>query len=445
MKSELTAILAEKILSSSPPLSAQRAARNGIKDYLAVTLSVTEGHIKDEGWQQLCTLWPERDPRSLALLLGYAGHALDFDDFHAHFRGHPSTVILPALFALLPPKTAFDNLRFLNAYCVGVETAGRLGLAMTHQHYQLGFHSTGSLGAIAATAALCYLLDADLNTTACALGLAATQANALRAQFGSAVKPLHAGLAAQAAVMSYQLAKGGFSSRSQGVIDAFLEAMSSRQAVPELLTKDWGNPWRIESPGLEFKPYPTCAGTHSAAAVTKILRDRWLSSGKSLITLLDNIQRIDVAFPLGGDIAANIRTPENGIEARFCLEYIIAAMLIKGDLCLNDFTEPELDPQIMALAQRVNRNPDRSVPPDVLAPEKRFHQVTLFLGGGLQLSHRLDRQQFLKLPIDLKLKWYSCLPKASYQAIEEWLDLSYFSAPESTMLIREKLINSLGH
>lgn len=69
---------------------------------------------------------------------------------------------------------------------------------------------------------------------------------------------------------------------------------------------------------------------------------------------------------------------------------------------LCDFTLLELDPQIMALAQRVNRNPDRSVPPDVLAPEKRFHQVTLFLASSTQLSYRLDRQQFLKLPVNLR-------------------------------------------
>lgn len=444
MISELTTILAEKIIEASPPLCAQQAAQNGIKDYLAVTLSVTEGHINDAGWQQLSALYPERDPRSIALLLGYAGHALDFDDFHANFRGHPSTVILPALFALAPAQGEIDNVRFLNAYCVGVEVAGRLGLAITNQHYQLGFHSTGSLGAIAATAALCYLFDADLNTTVCALGLAATQSTALRAQFGSAVKPLHAGLAAQSAVMSFQLASSGFSSRPHGVIEAFLDAMSHRQAAPELLTKDWGKPWRIESPGLEFKPYPTCAGTHSAVAVTQVLRDRWLSSGKPLIALLDNLQRIDIAFPLGGDIAANIRVPENGIEARFCLEYIIAAMLIKGDLHLCDFTQPELDPQIMTLAQRVNRNPDRSVPPDVLAPEKRFHQVTLFLAGSTQLSHRLDRQQFLKLPVDLKQKWQNCLTNATYQEIEAWLELCLFNTPQSTLSIRNKLINSLN-
>ncbi|EKT65072.1 MmgE/PrpD family protein [Providencia burhodogranariea] len=444
MNSDLTIALAEKIIGASPPSSAQKAARDGIKDYLAVTLSVTEGHINDEGWLQLCKLWPERDPRSLALLLGYAGHALDFDDFHAHFRGHPSTVILPALFAVFPSQAVIDNGRFLNAYCVGIEVAGRLGLAMTHQHYQLGFHSTGSLGVIAATAALCYLLEADVDTTACSLGLAATQASALRAQFGSAAKPLHAGLAAQSAVTSYQLASAGFSSRPHGVIDAFLDAMSSKQAIPELLIKDWGNPWRIETPGLEFKPYPTCAGTHSAAAVTQILRDRWLSSGKTLAGLIDNIYRIDVAFPLGGDIAANIRIPENGIEARFCLEYIIAAMLIKGDLLLGDFTEPQLDPQIMALAQRVFRNPDRSVPPDVLAPEKRFHQITLLLSGSMQLSHRLDRQQFLQLPVDLKQKWHNSLPNASYQEIETWLDLCLFDAPDSAMSIRQKLIASLN-
>lgn len=98
----------------------------------------------------------------------------------------------------------------------------------------------------------------------------------------------------------------------------------------------------------------------------------------------------------------------------------------------------------MALSQRVFCNPDRSVPPDIIAREKRFHQVTLLLSGSIQLNHHLDRQQFLKLPVDLKQKWHNSLPNISYPEIESWLDLYLFDAPNSAMSIRQKLIANLN-
>jgi 2-methylcitrate dehydratase PrpD len=43
------------------------------------------------------------------------------------------------------------------------------------------------------------------------------------------------------------------------------------------------------------------------------------------------IERIEVSFPPGGDIAASVRKPATGVEARFSLEYVIAACLLRGD------------------------------------------------------------------------------------------------------------------
>ena len=404
----LTAALAERIVNSQPDDAAREAARIGVQDFLAVSWPVLQGDVPDSGLPALRRVYGDGSARSSALLLGYASHALDYDDFHADFRGHPSVVILPALIAWQQQQPA-EITAFLDAYAIGVEVAGRLGLAASQQHYALGHHNTATLGTVAAAAALARLLQLDVTATATLLGIATTQASGLRAQFGSAVKPLHAGLAAERAVSAAQLTLAGFDGQQSGVIEAFLAASSNGQAQPERLLASWGAPWRISAPGLEFKPFPTCAGTHSAAEATRLLRRAWLASGHALADLLRNIHDISVAFPPGGDIAASVRVPRNGIEARFSLEYVMAAMLIYDDLRLQDFAEGDLNHEIMPLAAKVRRAPDESAPPDAINPALRFHLVTITLNDGTQLQQRRTRQQSLADGVDVAAKLRAAL------------------------------------
>ncbi|WP_312184492.1 MmgE/PrpD family protein [Pantoea sp. CTOTU46764] len=419
----LTAALAKRIVHSQPDDVARAAAREGVRDFLAVSWPVLQGQVPDSGLPALRSVYGDGSARSHALLLGYASHALDYDDFHADFRGHPSVVILPALFAWQQLQPSELD-QFLDAYAIGVEVAGRLGLAVSQQHYALGNHNTATLGTVAAAAALARLMALDVSATATLLGIATTQASGLRAQFGSAVKPLHAGFAAERAVTAAQLTLAGFDGKQDGVIEAFMSATSNGQAQPEKLIENWAQPWRIVTPGLEFKPFPTCAGTHSAAEATRILRNEWLASGKSLESLLESISEISVAFPPGGDIAASVRVPTNGIEARFSLEYVIAAMLICGDLRLQDFAEGELNQEVMPLAAKVLRIPDENAPPDAINPALRFHLVTITLRDGLQLQHHRTRQQSLADAVDVAGKLHAALQQESPQRQQQLLNSS---------------------
>ncbi|WP_437610106.1 MmgE/PrpD family protein [Erwinia sp. V71] len=414
----LTLQLAERIVSVRPGDHAREKARQGVLDFIAVCLPVISHALPDSGLQSLRQVYRGKDSQTRALLLGYAGHALDYDDFHPDFRGHPGTVILPALLALAEEHPTISHTRFLDAYIAGVEVAGRLGLAAGPRHYQLGFHNTATLGVIAAAAAGAYLLTANREQTTIALGIAATRASGLRAQFGSAVKPLHAGFAAQAAVSAVQLTLAGFHGQSTAVLERFLAAYGDGQQQPEKLTADWGAPWRIITPGLEFKPWPTCAGTHSAADAARLLRQQWLQQSNTIEALIQQVVRIEVAFPPGGDIAAFIRQPVSGIEARFSLEYVIAMMLLRDELRVEDFAEQPVEEEIMALASKVTRCPDASAPPDELNPALRFHQVTLYLRNGEHLQQRVTRQQSIATPVDLPHKLRGCLPEASEEQLQ---------------------------
>ena len=137
------------------------------------------------------------------------GHALDYDDVHSDVRGHPSSVILPALFALASGRE-ISGKSFLDAYIIGVEFMARLGQAVGTASYLKGWHNTSLLGGVAATFAGARLLGFTPAETQNAVGIAVSQAGGLRVQFGTEMKPLHAGLAAQQAVQSIEWTQQDF-------------------------------------------------------------------------------------------------------------------------------------------------------------------------------------------------------------------------------------------
>lgn len=401
MNRSLTARLADALLTCNPGEQERSNARDGVIDFLACALPVLHGSVVDSGLEPIIRVFPaEQSQENLALQFGYISHALDFDDYHPAFRGHPTTVVLSTLLALAPRARDAGVTAFLDAYVVGVELAGRLGKAIGTRHYSAGFHSTATLGTLAAAGAACRLLALSAAETQTALGLAATQASGLRSQFGSAAKPLHAGLAARSAVNSVLLASAGFAAQPDGVLDSFLQALGFGVEQPEQLLQEWGAPWRIVEPGLEFKRYPTCGGTHSAAEAAFVLREQLAGAGFDVAA----VDRIEVSFPPGADTAPNIIAPRNGVEARFSLEYVIADALLNGTVALENYTEAPVNAVIAELAARVSRHPDPGAPPDELDPDRRFHRVTLFLHDGRTLSHCVTRQATAAAFTDVRAK-----------------------------------------
>ena len=83
-------------------------------------------------------------PDTAALVNGTFGHALDFDDVLSMMPAHPSAVILAALIASLG-SGAVTGRALIEAYVIGIEVGGKIGLGMTVGHYHRGYHATGSL------------------------------------------------------------------------------------------------------------------------------------------------------------------------------------------------------------------------------------------------------------------------------------------------------------
>lgn len=390
----LAAVIANARPSADP--AAIAAARRGVLDFLAAAfagaddgayrklLSVS-GAGEADGRASVIGSPDKTSAQQAALLNGYAGHALDYDDVHSSVRGHPSTVLLPALFALAQTRGS-SALDLLDAYVVGVETMARLGLALGSRHYEQGFHNTATLGTLGAAAAAAYLLKLDEASIDNALGLAATQSAGLRLQFGSEAKPLHAGLAARAGLFAAELAAAGLQG-SPGALDGpvgFFAVFGGGAAQPDRVLDGWGAPWQIAAPGLYFKPWPCCTATHYAVHAALTLRDA------HRLTPHD-IDRVSVTFPPGGATPLSATLPATGLEARFSVEYAVAAALTDGAPGVAIFADVPVRDDLLALAARVSHRDDPDAPRASTDPATRFSTVDIALRNGTHLTHTTER------------------------------------------------------
>ena len=169
-----------------------------------------------------------------ALINGFIAHILDFDDVHSSMRGHPSAIILPSLLSISEHNNQTFN-HFIDSYIIGVEMATQIGETIGSEHYENGWHASSTIGLISATVACSYYLNLDTNDFANAIGIAVTQASGLRGQFGSDIKALHIGLAAQKAYWSTRVAQKQILKGNQNMLDDFYGTFGNSQHMPETL------------------------------------------------------------------------------------------------------------------------------------------------------------------------------------------------------------------
>ncbi len=267
-----------------------------------------------------------------ALLTGMASHVLDYDDVSMLSVCHPTAPVLSALLPLLD-KRKVTGAELLGAVAIGTEVLIRLGQSMGFRHYALGFHATGTLGAVGAAAAVARLLHLDLDTTRRALAIAASMASGLRKNFGSMVKSLHVGLAASNGFKAVRLAQGGIDAASEVFeADGYLKAFSGGETDRWPPNVVLGAPFALSEPGFEQKRYPCCYMLHRMIEGTLSLRR---DTGIDLAA----VKHVRVDMPAGGTKPLIHPFPRTGLNALFSGPYAVAASLADGRIDLASFTD----------------------------------------------------------------------------------------------------------
>jgi 2-methylcitrate dehydratase PrpD len=268
------------------------------------------------------------DEHWAALLTGTAGHYDDYDDTHLATVIHPGAATLGVLIALHGQAGA-DGDRCLRAFALGCESQLRIGNAISPNHYDRGWHITGTCGVFGATVAAAVLLGFDSETLESALAAASTMTLGHREAFGSMTKPFHAGKAAANGVLAARLAIGGYPGWTDPLGDSGVLTVFADAADDHELLRSWTDPWELENNA--FKPYPCGIVAHPAI-------DAAVEAGRQIADPA-RIEAVEVlCHPLVPELMGRLQ-PEDGLQARFSARHGVAVGLIDGKGGLAEFSD----------------------------------------------------------------------------------------------------------
>lgn len=311
-----------------------------------------------------------------AFLNAVAGHALDFDDWEVPGNTHPTVVLLPGLLASINAQTSGAEME--RAYLAGFEVIARLGEALNFEHYDRGWHSTATLGAIGAAGAVARLLGLNAVQTTHALAIAISRACGYTCQFGSDTKPMQAGFAAQTGVEAAHLARAGL--RGQAHVLEHARGMNTLTAgVPQdrldAMVARLGGPLALSEHKLVLKPWPCCGYTHRIMTAALAMSDR--------LPDLDQIARIDLHMPDFHAAILPFEQPTRREEALFSAPFVAAMGLKYQRLGLDDIANRIWqDTDIKSLIARTHVYPFRPTRPEMNYDPNEPDRLRITLRSG---------------------------------------------------------------
>ncbi len=388
--SPLTLSLGQFVADLSPnrlPQEAARIARMGFIDTIGTMIA--RGN-EDSVRLMTETVAPGVGPATLtfgdrhapapeaAWINGTAAHALDYDD--VALRGHPSTVLVPAILAEAE-HLGSSGADMITAYVAGYETWAELFRRDTGLLHQKGWHPTGLYGAVGAAAACAKLRKLDAGKAAIAIALGASQSAGLMSNFGTMTKPFHAGKAAHAGIMAARLADAGFTANTDALEhpQGFLHAISPSGTEDRASESKAGVEWAILSQGLGIKKYPTCYCTHRAI-------DCMLDLVNTSPIKADDVEKITVSISDYFSTVLRNHQPDTGLAAKFSIEFCMASGIVAQRVGLRELTDDFVQrPDIQALMRKVEIVTTTIHDPEL--PGAAPHdQVTVTLANGRTLE-----------------------------------------------------------
>lgn len=345
------------------------AAEPDFADFVAAQLARGQGPATVIGGQTA-------PAATAALINGTLSHALDYDDTHFAHIGHPSVAVLPAVLALAEEVGApFEEV--IEAATIGVEASILTGLWLGRGHYQIGFHQTATAGAFGATLGTARLLGLEPKEIRHALGLCASMASGLKAQFGSMGKPLNAGLAARTGVEATLWAQAGMTAAEDGLAGP-LGFGATHHGAGEAVKPGKGI-WHITS--ISHKFHACCHGLH---AMLEAIGEERLSA--------DEVQSIHIRTHPRWITVCNIAEPTTGLAAKFSYTQTAAMKFLGHDTGAiasysNDICR---DADVLALREKIKVSEDERL-------SETQSEVSLTMHGGALRRLRHDLAEPMSL------------------------------------------------
>jgi len=246
---------------------------------------------------------------------------------------------------------------------------------MYPDHYDGGWHITGSTRSVGAAAGCARLLGLNVDQTAMALGIAASQPIGMREQFGSMTKPFHPGGAARAGLMSALLAQQGFtaSPRALEAPRGMMQTISTKNDWSEI-TSELGQ--RFEIAFNTFKPFACGIVVHPGIDGCAQLRAQGVRPEQ--IASLE-IKVHSLVLELCGK-----KEPADGLQAKFSIYHGCAAGLSFGCAGEDEFSDAVVTrADMVALRRKVVATVDDSI-------DEAAADITAVMQDGSRVHVRVE-------------------------------------------------------
>ena len=387
---KLTALIAEFIagfdLKTAPPEAVDRA-RVAFIDTTGVMLAGSREEVahlvgdvvKLEGATPAASVVGQSlrtSPQLAALANGVAAHAMDYD--FTFLSGQSVSPVIPAILPVAENTGATPS-DCVAAFIVACEVAARLIRASPRLSNDGGWHTTGTVGAVAAAAACARLLKMPAEKIADVLGISVSLSSGTAANYGTMTKPLHAGNAARNGVLAALLGSRGFTAHATAFEGSagFFNTFGRGLPLSYEPFNDLGSRYDLVSIGYSLKAYPCGGRGHTAIEAALALRDK-------VGTRLADISNVHCSVSKSSAARINAEWPQSVEAAKFSAAYVVAYSLVHGAPRIPAFTDEALkDERVRALARLVTASADPELS-DALGESPARLKVTLKDGQAFE-------------------------------------------------------------
>jgi 2-methylcitrate dehydratase PrpD len=317
-----------------------------------------------------------------ALVNGAASHLVEQDDLHNSSVLHPATVVFSAVLAVAQDldKSGQD---LLLASVAGYEAGIRIGEFMGRSHYRI-FHTTATVGTLAAAVAVGKLLNFNQEQFINLLGTAGTQAAGLWEFLRDAAdsKQLHTAKAAADGVLSAYLTEDGLTG-ARNILegDQGMAAGMSSDSDASKLSDRLGTRWALVE--TSFKFHASCRHTHPAAdALLHLMQREGLRH--------DQIAKVVTRVHQGAiDVLGRVDVPQTVHQAKFSMGAVLGLIAVHGSAQLIEFRDLALtDADVAAFREKVTMELDPEV--DGAYPARWLGRVIVTTTDGRTLTAAID-------------------------------------------------------
>jgi len=381
------------------PAEVLSAAKRCILDGIAVILAgstepcsrIVLQYVRSLAGRRECAILGKgkfRAPAPLAALFnGTAGHAMDFDDSLMPQTPDRAVLLHPTLGPLaaglaVGEKLGSSGRDFLTAFLVGFEAECRISEAIHPDHWKRGFHTSNTVGVFGAALTAARLMGLTSEKVRNALGIAASMASGLMVNFGTMVKPLHAGRAAESGIASTQMAGLGYIAHPEalegpkGFFHAFAGGFDINQIRGRL-----GRPFSVLR--VSIKPYPCGVVGHPI-----------MDGAKSMAVKHDiRPEEVEGVIVATGSHVLNLlryQKAQNELQAKFCVPFQVASIILRRRAGVMEFTDDFVrSPATQKMMGRVEAVADPAI--DALGMDKTVTRIEIRLRDGRVLQEEFSK------------------------------------------------------